>query len=73
MKGITREQAKPIHMPDGRIVSPIWTSHKTHRDYHKYLESVAYADGWNSAMDYVFGVNPNKPNTKLVKCTEEEA
>lgn len=67
MCGITREQAKPIKTPEGRIISPIWTSHKTYRDYHAYLESVSYADGWNAAMDYVFEVNPYKPKLKLVK------
>ena len=67
MKGITREQAKPLHMPDGRIISPMWISPKNHRDYQAYREAAEYADGWNSAMDYVFGVNPNKPDIKLVK------
>lgn len=67
MNGITRNQAKPLRLPDGRIIDPIWISHKTHRDYHAYLEDAKYADGWNAAMDYVFGVNPNKPDIKLIE------
>ena len=65
--GDTREQAKPIKTTDGRIIDPIYLGYANHRDYEKYLKAVEYAKGWNAAMDYVFGVNPNKPDIRLIK------
>lgn len=65
--GITRYQAKAFKAPDGRIVEPIYLGYETHRDYQTWREETRYSDGWNEAMDYVFGVNPNKPDVKLVK------
>ena len=63
----TRDKAKPIVNGQGMKISPMYISAKTYRNYDDYKESIAYADGWNAAMDFVFGVNPNKPDIKLVE------
>lgn len=36
-------------------VKPLYTSPKTLRDYDQYKSEVAYAHGWNDAVEFIFG------------------
>ena len=58
MEKIYRVQMNSYGAPDFSTaveVKPLYTSPKTLRDYDQYKSEVAYAHGWNDAVEFIFG------------------
>lgn len=58
MEKIYRAQMNNHGAPDFSTaveVKPLYTSPKTLRDYDQYKSEVAYAHGWNDAVEFIFG------------------
>lgn len=52
------------------MITMLYKSPRTFRDYGTYKEEEAYVRGWNEAMDYIFGTDEaakNKKRFQLIK------
>ena len=56
--------------PPKALNGPMYRSAETHRDYQTFLLRREYVNGWNDAMDFVFGKPEHRPEFKIVRSDE---
>lgn len=50
------------------IKEPMWKDPPTFRPYDEYVKGVAFTDGWNAAMKYIFAEELEKEKCKIKSC-----
>lgn len=50
------------------IKEPMWKAPPTFRPYEEYVKGVAFTEGWNSAMEYIFAEELEKEKCKIKSC-----
>lgn len=46
------------------IKEPMWKDPPTFRPYEEYVKGVAFTEGWNAAMEYIFAEELEKEKSK---------
>ena len=54
------------------IGEKMYLAPRTFRDYKEYELECARVQGWNDAMDFIFGKATAPPNLRIVDCTQTE-
>lgn len=67
----TNTSSRGCHYRRNMIKEPIYISPRTLRDYENYKKEIAYANGWNDAMRFIFGPN-EKRDFHLLKGEKDE-